>query len=85
MALAQNRYHDAPKENVFTAHKLDVRHDHESYEPFSGDELAQVVDLLDQEMKEVALVGMYTGMQLNEICSLQIDNIKTVEGVCVSK
>ncbi|WP_225402201.1 tyrosine-type recombinase/integrase, partial [Escherichia coli] len=35
----------------------------------------------DQEMKEVALVGMYTGMQLNEICSLQIDNIKTVEGV----
>ena len=32
----------------------------------------------DQEMKEVALVGMYTGMQLNEICSLQIDNIKTV-------
>ena len=35
----------------------------------------------DQEMKEVALVGMYSGMQLNEICSLQIDNIKTVEGV----
>lgn len=58
-----------------------MRHDHESYEPFSGDELAQVVDLLDQEMKEVALVGMYTGMQLNEICSLQIDNIKTVEGL----
>lgn len=81
VALAQNRYHDAPKENVFTAHKLDVRHDRESYEPFSGDELARVVDLLDQEMKEVALVGMYTGMRLNEICSLQIDNIKTVEGV----
>ena len=81
VALAQNRYHDAPKENVFTAHKLDVRHDRESYEPFSGDELARVVALLDQEMKAVALVGMYTGMRLNEICSLQIGNIKTVEGV----
>jgi hypothetical protein len=33
VALAQNRYHDAPKENVFTVHKLDVRHDR--YEPFT--------------------------------------------------
>lgn len=81
VALAQNRYHDAPKENVFTAHKLDVRHDRESYEPFSGDELDRVVGLLDEEMKSVALVGMFTGMRLNEICSLQVDNIKTVEGV----
>lgn len=81
VALAQNRYHDAPKENVFTGHKLDVRHDRESYEPFSGDELAKVYAMLDEEMKAVAMVGMYSGMRLNEICSLQISNIKTVEGV----
>ena len=81
VALAQNRYHDAPKENVFTGHKLDVRHDRESYEPFSGDELAKVYAILDEEMKAVAIVGMYSGMRLNEICSLQISNIKTVEGV----
>lgn len=81
VTLAQNRYHDAPKENVFTGHKLDVRHDRESYEPFSGDELAKVYAMLDEEMKAVAIVGMYSGMRLNEICSLQISNIKTVEGV----
>ncbi|HBU9918142.1 TPA: site-specific integrase [Klebsiella aerogenes] len=81
VSLAQNRYHDAPKENVFTGHKLDVRHDRESYEPFSGDELAKVYAMLDEEMKAVAMVGMYSGMRLNEICSLQISNIKTVEGV----
>ncbi|HHC0344544.1 TPA: site-specific integrase [Enterobacter hormaechei] len=81
VALAQNRYHDAPKENVFTGHKLDVRHDRESYEPFSGDELEKVYAVLDEEMKAVAMVGMYSGMRLNEICSLQISNIKTVEGV----
>ena len=81
VALAQNRYHDAPKENVFAGHKLDVRHDRESYEPFSGDELAKVYAVLDEEMKAVAMVGMYSGMRLNEICSLQISNIKTVEGV----
>lgn len=81
VALAQNRYHDAPKENIFTGHKLDVRHDRESYEPFSGDELAKAYVMLDEEMKAVALVGMFSGMRLNEICSLQISNIKTVEGV----
>lgn len=76
VTLAQNRYHDAPKENVFTGHKLDVRHDRESYEPFSGDELAKVYAMLDEEMKAVVLVGMFSGMRLNEICSLQISNIK---------
>lgn len=81
VAQAQNRYHDAPKANVFTGHKLDVRHDRESYEPFAGDELAKVLALLDNEMKAVAMVGMYSGMRLNEICSLQISNIKTVEGL----
>ncbi len=81
VVLAQNRYHDAPKENIFTGHKLDVRHDRESYEPFSGDELAKVYAMLDEEMKAVALVGMFNGMRLNEICSLQISNIKTVEEV----
>ncbi|MDK6206563.1 site-specific integrase [Klebsiella aerogenes] len=81
VALAQNRYHDAPKENVFTGHKLDVRRDRESYEPFTGDELSKVYTMLDEEMKAVAMVGMYSGMRLNEICSLQISNIKTVEGV----
>lgn len=80
MALAQNRYHDAPKENVFTGHKLDVHHDRESYEPFSGDELTKVYTVLDEEMKAVAMVGMYSGMRLNEICSLRLSNIKTIEG-----
>lgn len=80
-AQAQNRYHDAPKANVFTGHKLDVLHARESYEPFTGDELAKVLALLDEEMKAVATVAMFTGLRLNEICSLQIRNIKTVEGV----
>lgn len=81
VALAQNRYQDAPKENVFTGHKLDVRHDRESYEPFSGDELAKAYAVLDEEMKAVAMVGMFSDMRSNEICSLQISNIKTFEGV----
>jgi len=85
VALAQNRYHDAPKENVFTGHKLDVQNDRESYEPFSGDELTKVYTVLDEEMKAVAMVGMYSGMRLNEICSLRLSNIKTIEGVGVSR
>jgi integrase len=42
---------------------------------------SKVLELLDEEMKAVAMVGMYSGMRSNEICSLQISNIKTVEGV----
>lgn len=32
-------------------------------------------------MKAVTLIGMYSGMRLNEICSLKTGNIKTIEGV----
>ena len=79
--FARNRYHDAPKENPFKGHRLEVRRERESYSPYTNEELAKVFPLLDEEMKAVALIGLYSGMRLNEICSLKIDNIKTVEGV----
>lgn len=35
----------------------------------------------DEEMKAVTLIVMYTGMRLNEICSLRAANIREIEGV----
>jgi integrase len=39
----------------------------------------------DEEMQNVTLIGMYSGMRLNEICSLRAANIKEIEGCYVSK
>lgn len=81
--FAQDRYHDAPKENPFAGHKLNVREERISYSPFTEQELAKVFAAMqgDEEMQAVTLIGMYSGMRLNEICSLKTDNIRTIEGV----
>ncbi|MBZ7458999.1 site-specific integrase [Klebsiella michiganensis] len=79
--VAKNRYHDAPQDNPWRGHALEAKSSKVSYEVFAPGELAKVYNLLDDEMKAVTLIGMYSGMRLNEICSLKIGNIKTIEGV----
>ncbi|TBM08659.1 site-specific integrase [Hafnia alvei] len=78
---ARNRYHDAPKDNPFRGHRLEAKETTVSYEPFTDAELAKVVSLLDAEMKAVTLIALYSGMRLNEICSLTTDKLKMVEGI----
>lgn len=79
--LARNRYHDAPQDNPWRGHSLEAKSSKVSYEVFGEGELAKVYNLLDDEMKAVTLIGMYSGMRLNEICSLKSDNIVTIESV----
>jgi len=81
--LARNRYHDAPQDNPWRGHGLEAKSSKVSYEVFTHAELAKVFAAMDgdEEMQAITLIGMYSGMRLNEICSLKIDNIKTVEGV----
>ena len=35
----------------------------------------------DTEMQAVTRIGMYSGMRLNEICSLRVENIRRIEGI----
>ncbi len=81
--LARNRYHDAPQDNPWRGHGLEAKSSKISYEVFTHVELAKVFAALrgDEEMQAVTLIGMYSGMRLNEICSLQVGNIRRVEGV----
>ncbi|EPJ2543404.1 tyrosine-type recombinase/integrase [Escherichia albertii] len=79
--LARNRYHDAPQDNPFKGHKLEVKGSKISYEPFTAGELAKVYNCLNDEMQSITLIGMHSGMRLNEIASLRTGNIKTVEDV----
>lgn len=79
--LARNRYHDAPQDNPWRGHALEAKSSKVSYEVFAPAELAKVYDLLDDEMKAVTAIGAYSGMRINEICTLRESSIKTIEGV----
>ena len=81
--LARNRYHDAPQDNPWRGHGLEAKSSKVSYEVFTHAELAKVFAALegDEEMQAVTLIGMYSGMRLNEICSLRVGNIRKIEGV----
>lgn len=83
--LASSRYEDAPErsQSPWRGHKLDVAESRASYEVFTPTELAKVFSALegDEEMQNVTLIGMYSGMRLNEICSLRVENIREIEGV----
>jgi len=81
--LARNRYHDAPQDNPWRGHGLEAKSSKVSYEVFTHVELAKVFSAFedDAEMQAVTLIGMYSGMRLNEICSLQVGNIRSIEDV----
>ncbi|MCY9842071.1 site-specific integrase [Escherichia coli] len=79
--LARNRYHDAPQDNPCRGHALEAKSSKVSYEVFAPGELAKVYALLDDEMKAVTAIGAYSGMRINEICTLRESSIKTIEGV----
>ena len=79
--LARNRYHDAPQDNPWRGHVLEAKSSKVSYEVFAPGELAKVYALLDDEMKAVTAIGAYSGMRINEICTLRESSIKTIEGV----
>ncbi|HHL1770741.1 TPA: site-specific integrase [Klebsiella pneumoniae] len=81
--LARNRYHDAPQENIWRGHGLESKSSKVSYEVFEPGELAKVFAAMDgdEEMQNVTLIGMYSGMRLNEICSLRAANIREIDGV----
>ncbi|EPA0059745.1 site-specific integrase [Enterobacter cloacae] len=79
--LARNRYHDAPQDNPWRGHALEAKSSKVSYEVFEPGELAKVYALLDDEMKAVTAIGAYSGMRINEICTLRESSIKTIEGI----
>ncbi|EKM6441121.1 site-specific integrase [Cronobacter sakazakii] len=79
--LARNRYHDAPQDNPWRGHALEAKSSWVSYEAFASGELAKVYPQLNDEMKAVTAIGAYSGMRLNEICTLRESSIKTIEGV----
>lgn len=79
--LARNRYHDVPQDNPWRGHALEAKSSKVSYKVFAPGALAKVYALLDDEMKAVTAIGAYSGMRINEICTLRESSIKTIEGI----
>ncbi|MEH4877827.1 site-specific integrase [Klebsiella variicola] len=85
--LAKNRYHDAPQDNPWRGHGLEAKSSKISYEVFTNTELLKILKTFSDspEMQTVTMIGMYSGMRLNEICSLRVNNIVEVEGILCFK
>lgn len=79
---ASARYHDAPQAhlNPFRNHKLDTTQS-ESYQPFTNAELKLLLDSLEGELHDLAMMALYSGARLEELASLQVSNIIDIEGI----
>ncbi|HBR2829088.1 TPA: tyrosine-type recombinase/integrase, partial [Klebsiella pneumoniae] len=78
---AKRRYDNIPEGNPFHGHNLEARRTIESYEPFTMKQLITLINSAEEELQGVILIGLYSGMRLDEIASLKRDDIVEIEGI----
>lgn len=79
--FAKRRYDQIPDSNPFHDHNLEARRTIESYQPFESHQLQALIKEAGSEMRDVIIIGLYSGMRLDEIASIKRDEIIKVEGV----
>ncbi len=66
----------------FKGHALEAKSTVESYEPFTIEDTTKLLNAADDELRDVILIGLYQGMRLDEICSMQcVDVIRDGGGL----
>nr|WP_263447057.1 tyrosine-type recombinase/integrase [Klebsiella michiganensis] len=80
---AKRRYDNIPEGNPFHGHNLEARRTIESYQPFTTKQLVTLVENAEDELQGVILIGLYSGMRLDEIASLKRDDIVEIDGIRV--
>ncbi|HFF1621851.1 TPA: tyrosine-type recombinase/integrase [Yersinia enterocolitica] len=78
---ALRRYDNIPPLNPFQGHNLEAKRSIVSYEPFQLHQIESLLFEAEEEIRDVILIGLYSGMRLDEICSLKITEIITIEGI----
>lgn len=81
--FALRTYDAIPEGNPFHGHNLEARRTIESYEPFTTKQLVTLVENAEDELQGVILIGLYSGMRLDEIASLKRDDIVEIDGIRV--
>ncbi|HCD2208348.1 TPA: tyrosine-type recombinase/integrase [Klebsiella pneumoniae] len=79
--FARRVHDDIPPDNPFHGHNLEARRTIESYQPFTTKQLVTLVENAEEELQGVILIGLYSGMRLDEIASLKRDDIVEIEGI----
>ncbi|MBT1426806.1 tyrosine-type recombinase/integrase [Dickeya dianthicola] len=78
---ARRCYDDIPAASPFTGHRLEAKRTIKSYEAFSTDEINALLNNASDDLRDVILIGLYSGMRLDEIASLRISDASEIEGV----
>lgn len=78
---ARRSYDDIAPDNPFHGHNLEARATIESYQPFTPDQMQKLVDAAEPEIRNIIIMGLYSGCRLDELASLKKSEIQTVEGV----
>jgi integrase len=82
--FAKRRYDGIPDRNPFHGHNLEARRTIESYQPFEPDQIQKLLDAAEPEIRNIIIMGLYSGCRLDELASLKKSEIQTVEGYGVS-
>ncbi|MEL2092671.1 tyrosine-type recombinase/integrase [Klebsiella pneumoniae] len=79
--FARRVHDDIPPDNPFHGHNLEARASIVSYEPFEPDQMQKLLDAAEPEIRNIIMMGLFSGCRLDELASLKKSEIKTVEGV----
>ncbi len=78
---ARRGYDDIAPDNPFHGHNLEARATIESYQPFEPDQMQKLLDAAEPEIRNIIIMGLFSGCRLDELASLKKSEIQTVEGV----
>lgn len=79
--FARRKYDNIAPDNPFHGHNLEARQTNESYQPFELHQLQALIKEAGSEIRDVIIIGLYSGMRLDEIASIKRVEIIKVEGV----
>lgn len=78
---ARRGYDDIAPDNPFHGHNLEARATIESYQPFEPDQMQKLLDAAEPEIRNIIIMGLFSGCRLDKLASLKKSEIPTVEGV----
>ena len=79
--FAKRRDDGIPDSNPFHGYNLEARRTIESYQPFEPKQLQILVKEADETIRDLTLMGLYSGCRLDELASLKCVDIVILEGV----
>lgn len=79
--FAKRRDDGIPDSNPFHGHNLEARRTIESYQPFEPEQLQILIKEADETIRDLILMGLYSGCRLDELASLKRADIVMIENI----